>query len=75
MCQRSGRIKCSTCHGSGRLRWFLELTVNFKNNEEDYIKNSESIPADKIRNCLAQSIFAEQSSRVTFSFVIMNFLR
>lgn len=43
----------------------MELTVQFKKYTNDYIKKDEEIPDDKLRECLAKNIFAEQNVRVS----------
>ena len=63
-CHSTGRITCNHCRGSGKLRWFLQLTVTFHNNDDDYIKKSGDIPEKLLRDCLAKNIFSEQNQRV-----------
>lgn len=69
-CHATGRTECSKCRGSGRLKWYIQLTVVFKNNTDDYIKKSEQIPDKEIRNCQAQTTFSEQSQRVGIYYCI-----
>ena len=66
ICHRAGRIQCHCCKGSGKLKWFLQLTVSFKNNEDDFLKKSNVIPDDLIRKCQAHNAFSEQNIRVIF---------
>ncbi len=67
-CQRTGRVTCHHCKRSGRLKWFLQLTVDFKNNTDDYIKKSEAIPDQELRECLAMNVFSENNNRVKLFF-------
>lgn len=64
-CHRAGRIECTPCRGNGKLKWFLQLTVKFTNNKNDYLKQQSSqIPDELIRECQAQNIFSEQNVRL-----------
>lgn len=63
-CSRTGRVMCKQCQGNGRLKWFLQLTVMFRNNKDDFIKKTEDIPDEKIRNCIAKNTFIENNIRV-----------
>ena len=55
---------CVTCKGNGRLKWFLQLKVEFKNNREDFFKKSENIPDAELRKCAVKTIYVEQNIRV-----------
>lgn len=64
-CHSTGRITCHHCKGAGKLRWFLQLTVTFHNNSDDYIKKSgNDIPDKLLRSCLTKNVFNEQNQRV-----------
>lgn len=64
-CHRTGWVECFKCLGSGRVKWFRELTVNFHNECNDYIKQQcQAIPEKKIRKALSQNIFSEQNLRL-----------
>ena len=65
-CGGAGRNTCSTCDGYKRLKWFVELTVTFKNNVDDYFKKSENIPDKKLRLRKATNTFTEQNLRVSY---------
>lgn len=78
-CNSTGRIICSHCKGHGKLRWFLQLTVTFHNNCDDYIKKSgNDIPDKLLRSCLTKNVFSEKNQRVNISFdqifLILKFL-
>ena len=68
-CSSTGRIVCSHCRGHGKLRWFLQLTVTFHNNCDDYIKKSgNDIPDKLLRSCLTKNVFSEKNQRVNIRF-------
>jgi hypothetical protein len=65
MCNLFGKITCMTCLGQKKLRWFIELSVNFQSHFDDFIKKSVKIPDDKLRDCLAKCIYKEEDQLVT----------
>lgn len=63
-CDGTGMITCRCCKGSGRLKWYLQLKVEFKNNRDDFFKKSEQIPDELLRKCTSKNIYTEQNIRV-----------
>lgn len=55
---------CQSCKGAGRLRWFIQLKVEFKNNRDDYFKKTENIPDSDLLKCKSKNIYTEQNQRV-----------
>ena len=64
ICHGSCHTSCSKCAGVGRLKWYVELKVHFKNQDDDYFNKSEAIPDKNLRKCEAVSTFSEQNPRV-----------
>jgi hypothetical protein len=64
ICNGSGRTRCTSCNGTGQLKWFIQLTVVFDIQEDDFIKKSEDVPDEKLRNCQAITTFIERFPRV-----------
>ena len=60
-------MSCDRCHGSGRLKWFQQLIVTFKNNVDDYFKKYDVIPEKLVRTCKPHTVFSEQDTRVSKS--------
>ena len=50
--------------GTTRLKWYIQLTVNFSLLEDDFLKKSEDIPDLKLRTCQGMTTFTEQNPRV-----------
>lgn len=63
-CNRTGRRICKRCNGNGRLRWYLQLVVTFKNIMDDHFKKSDMIPDELLRKYRAKSTFSEVDKRV-----------
>lgn len=45
-CSGSGRKTCHTCHGSGQMKWFLELKVTWSNHVNDAFSDETGLPQD-----------------------------
>lgn len=65
-CHRNGRVQCCDCTGSGKLKWYLELTIIYKQHENDFVKQTtcSTVPDELIRKCQSQNIFSEQNTRI-----------
>ncbi|CAF0866937.1 unnamed protein product [Brachionus calyciflorus] len=63
-CGHTGFILCKICSGSGRLKWYLQLTVEFKNNKDDFFSKTEFIPDELLRNCLTKNTFSDTNLRL-----------
>ena len=70
-CAGNGLKKCLTCFGYGQLRWFIQLTIKYTNNRNDYLKDghlkcnrAERIPNKLIRKAMAQNILSENNLRI-----------
>ncbi len=66
MCHTSGYRQCDSCLGTGQLKWFLELVVNFTNHVDDFLKDTavDDIPDSVIRLARAELLFEEINLRV-----------
>lgn len=66
VCHRLGKIQCNICKSSGKLKWFLQLTIKFENQKNDFLKqNASNLPDELMRKCQAQNVFSEQNIRVS----------
>ncbi|RMZ96223.1 SSUH2 -like protein [Brachionus plicatilis] len=63
-CSRTGYKICRTCAGSGRLRWYLQLIVEFKNNKDDFFSKTEFVPDKLLKKCVVETIFSDTNYRV-----------
>ena len=54
--------------GSGKLRFFIQLTIAYKNNQDIFLKKFVEIPDDLMRDCQGHNIFSEQNKRVIIAF-------
>ena len=61
-------MQCGCCKGSGKLKWFLELTVTFHNNEDNYLKKSNALPGDLLGKCQGHGAYFEENIRVIQNF-------
>ena len=66
ICNSSGRVECYVCKGCAKLKWFVQMTVQFTNNEDEFFKKDQTqdIPDELTRSCHAKNIFTEQNDRV-----------
>jgi hypothetical protein len=59
---------CHECKGSGKMRWYRKLVVEFQNKISDYIKQESSledfIPEEDVRKCQSHNVFSEQNLRL-----------
>ena len=71
-CSGSGRVKCHPCNGSGKvtcgkcdgasyLRWYVELTVTWKNYEENFISGSSGLKSKHILKVKGIKTFLEEA--------------
>ncbi|KAJ8035513.1 Protein SSUH2-like [Holothuria leucospilota] len=58
-CGGDGRVTCHTCDGYCRLRWYIQLTVQFTNNLEDYIHETTDMPDELIRDVSGEVVFEQ----------------
>ncbi|XP_077993831.1 protein SSUH2 homolog [Glandiceps talaboti] len=58
-CGGDGRVTCPTCKGCCTLRWFIQLTVNFKNHLSDYILEKSDMPDELIRDVSGVILFEQ----------------
>ena len=63
-CDATGKINCTNCKGARRLRFFIQLAVEFKNNQETFSIKNAKIPDDLINDCKSYNIYSEQNKRV-----------
>ncbi|PIK46611.1 hypothetical protein BSL78_16524 [Apostichopus japonicus] len=58
-CGGDGRVTCHTCSGRCSLRWYIQLTVQYTNNPEDYILENTDMPDELIRDVSGEVIFEQ----------------
>lgn len=58
-CSGDGRVRCPTCEGYTKLRWFIELTVQYTNNLEDFIHETTDLPNELIRDVSGKVVFEQ----------------
>ncbi|XP_070559582.1 protein SSUH2 homolog isoform X2 [Ptychodera flava] len=63
-CSGSGWVRCDTCSGARRLKWFVQLTVKFKNITDDHVIEHTDFPNDKVKNVEGTTIFDETQDNV-----------
>ena len=60
-CTGSGKVVCNKCNGVGNLRWYIELTVTWKNYEEDFISDSSGLKQKHIMQVRGITTYQEES--------------
>lgn len=74
-CHGSGRDTCRTCYGDGfltcpscnrhcNIRFYLELTIQWKNHVEDFVFNESTLPSNLVKDVPGTTTFEETNLRV-----------
>ncbi|CAF0866918.1 unnamed protein product [Brachionus calyciflorus] len=63
-CKGSGRDPCFHCKGAGRLKWYLELCVEFKTHKDEYFKHSDHVTEKNLKKCIGKSVFTETNHKL-----------
>ncbi|XP_071825191.1 protein SSUH2 homolog [Apostichopus japonicus] len=58
-CGGRGRITCPICEGFAKLRWYIQLKVQYINNVEDFIHEPTDLPDELIRDVSGKSVFEQ----------------
>ncbi|PIK49951.1 hypothetical protein BSL78_13158 [Apostichopus japonicus] len=58
-CGGDGRITCPICEGFAKLRWYIQLKVQYINNVEDFIHEPSDLPDELIRDVSGKSVFEQ----------------
>ena len=59
-----GEIVCKPCNSTGKVRWFVELEVNFETFEDELIENHASLSEDLIFDSTPKQIYFEQNEKL-----------
>ncbi|KAK7103007.1 protein SSUH2 homolog [Littorina saxatilis] len=63
-CGGDGRVTCRTCEGFGQLRAYVELKVEYKNHNDDYILEQTDMPDELIRDVGGKPVFEQTMPQV-----------
>jgi len=63
-CWGRGWVRCRCCHGAGQLKHFIELKVEFKTHNEQYVYETTDLPDDLILKAQGNQVFAEAADRI-----------
>lgn len=60
-CNGSGKVSCTKCNGSCYLRWYVELTVSWKNYQENFISTTSGLKPKHISKVKGIKCFLEEA--------------
>ncbi|XP_078669015.1 protein SSUH2 homolog [Branchiostoma floridae x Branchiostoma belcheri] len=63
-CGGDGRVTCGVCRGCRDLKWYIQLTVNFKNMVSDHVTERTDMPDELIKDAGGMVIFQQTLIRV-----------
>ncbi|XP_063436554.1 protein SSUH2 homolog isoform X1 [Mytilus trossulus] len=63
-CSGTGRVVCGTCEGTTQLKWFIELTITWKNNLGHHIVEKTDLPDELIKDVAGTLGFQDTQPRV-----------
>ncbi|XP_071476031.1 protein SSUH2 homolog [Diadema antillarum] len=63
-CSGYGRITCRVCDGNTQLKFYIRLTVEWVNHQEEGIVERTNLPDILIRNVSGQTVFQEEHPKV-----------
>lgn len=61
-CNGSGKVTCNKCNGLGNLRWYMELTLTWKNHQEDFLSDSTGLKKKHIMRVTGIKTYQEESA-------------
>lgn len=63
-CHGRGHVKCYTCRGSGSLVHYLQLTVDFKDHDDDYVYERTDLPDKLVLKANGEELLNETAYRI-----------
>nr|XP_022287873.1 protein SSUH2 homolog isoform X1 [Crassostrea virginica]XP_022287874.1 protein SSUH2 homolog isoform X2 [Crassostrea virginica]XP_022287875.1 protein SSUH2 homolog isoform X2 [Crassostrea virginica] len=63
-CSGSGKVTCPSCKGCRHLKWFIKLTIDWKNNVADHVVQKTQLPAFLISQSTGTLGFQDMQPRV-----------
>lgn len=65
ICIGRGIVTCDVCQGTGRLKYYTELTITWKTHSDDHIVDTTTLPKHMVSNAKGQEVFREKRSVVS----------
>lgn len=63
-CHGSGRVVCPTCDGTTKVKWFIQLTITWKNNMGHHIVEKTDLPDELIKDVSGTLGFQDTQPRI-----------